>query len=152
MLHCKGCCNPAYQLLEPRNILGLDEIISIIKESKEKYGIEGVTYSGGEPTLQQNLPILTSEIHKLGLGVISFTGRKYEDVSDILDGCDVVLDGPYIEEQREQERKVLGSTNQRIIILSDRYPDCEDWFFNNESKEVEINVGDYIVANGDAIL
>lgn len=152
MLHCKGCCNPAYQLLEPRNILSIDELISIIKESRDKYGIEGVTYSGGEPTLQQNLPILTEKIHEIGLGVISFTGRNYEDVSDILAGCDVVLDGPYIETQREQERKVLGSKNQRIIILSDRYPDCENWFFNNESKEVEINVGDYIVANGDAIL
>lgn len=151
MLHCKGCCNPAYQPLKPRNIISLENLLKIIKDSKEKYGIEGVTYSGGEPTLQQNLQILTKEIHKLGLGVISFTGRKYEEVSDVLDGCDVVLDGPYIEEQREQVRKVLGSTNQRIIILSDRYPNCEEWFFNNSSKEVEINVGDYITANGDAV-
>lgn len=151
MLHCKGCCNPAYQPLEPRNIISLENLLKIIKDSKEKYGIEGVTYSGGEPTLQQYLPVLTNEIHKLGLGVISFTGRKYEDVKDLLDGCDVVLDGPYIEEQREQTRKVLGSTNQRIIILSDRYLNCEEWF-NNAIKEVEINVNDYIIANGDAIL
>ena len=126
MLHCKGCCNPAYQPLEPRNIISLENLLKIIQDSKE--------------------------IHKLGLGVISFTGRKYEDVSDVLDGCDVVLDGPYIEEKKEQVRKVLGSTNQRIIILSDRYPNCEEWFFNNASKEVEINVGEYIIANGDAIL
>ena len=151
MLHCKGCCNPAYQPLEPRNIISLEKLLKIIKDSKEKYGIEGVTYSGGEPTLQQNLQILTKEIHNLGLGVISFTGRKYEDVSNVLDGCDVVLDGPYIEEQKEQVRKVLGSTNQRIIILSDRYPNCEEWFFDNASKEVEINVGDYIIANGDVV-
>ena len=150
-LHCKGCCNPTYQPLEPRNIISLENLLKIIKDSREKYGIEGVTYSGGEPTLQQNLPVLTKEIHKLGLGVISFTGRKYEEVSDALDGCDVVLDGPYIEEQKENTRKVLGSTNQRIIILSDRYPDCEEWFFNNASKEVEINVGDYIIANGDVV-
>ena len=95
---------------------------------------------------------MTKEIHKLGLGVISFTGRKYEEVSDALDGCDVVLDGPYIEEQREQVRKLLGSTNQRIVIVSDRYHNCEEWFFYNTSKEVEINVGDYIIANGDAVL
>ena len=152
MLHCKGCCNPAYQPLEPRNIISLENLLKIIKDSKEKYGIEGVTYSGGEPTLQQNLPVLTKEIHKLGLGVISFTGRKYEEISDILEGCDVVLDGPYIEEQKENTRKVLGSTNQRIIILSDRYHNCEEWFFNGASKEVEINVGEYIIANGDAVL
>ena len=152
MLHCKGCCNPTYQPLEPRNIISLENLLKIINDSKEKYGIEGVTYFGGEPTLQQNLPVLTKEIHKLGLGVISFTGRKYEEVSDALDGCDVVLDGPYIEEQREQVRKLLGSTNQRIVILSDRYHNCEEWFFYNTSKEVEINVGDYIIANGDAVL
>ena len=151
-LHCIGCCNPEYQALEPRNILSLDELIRIIAESKEKYGIEGVTYSGGEPTLQQFLPVLTKEIHNLGLGVISFTGRKYEEVSNILAGCDVVLDGPYIETQKEQERKILGSTNQRIIILSDRYPHCEDWFFHKVSKEVEINIGDFIVVSGDAVL
>lgn len=151
-LHCKGCCNPEYQFLEPRNILRLEDLIQIIMKSKEKYGIEGVTYSGGEPTIQLNLPMLTQEIQNLGLGVISFTGRKYEDVSDILAGCDVVLDGPYIETRREETRRILGSTNQRIHILSNRYPDCIEWFFNNESKEVEINVSDIIVANGDAVL
>lgn len=151
-LHCQGCCNPAYQPLEPHNIISLEELINIIKESKDRFGIEGVTYSGGEPTLQQNLPTLTKEIHKLGLGVISFTGKRYEEVSSILDGCDVVLDGPYIESLKEEKRKVLGSSNQRIIILSNRYPNCEEWFFDNASKDVEINVGDYIVANGDPIL
>ena len=57
-----------------------------------------------------------------------------------------------VEEQKEETRKVLGSTNQRIIILTDRYPNCEEWFFDSTSKEVEVNVGDYIVANGDAVL
>lgn len=151
-LKCKGCCNPDFQSLEARNILSLEELIYIIKNAKEKYGIEGVTYSGGEPTLQQNLPTLTEEIHKLGLGVISFTGRIYEDVTDILKGCDVVLDGPYQENNKETTRKVLGSTNQRVIILTDRYPNCEEWFFDHTSKEVEINVCDYIIANGDAVL
>ncbi len=151
-IRCKGCCNPDYQPLKPRNILSLEDLIKIIKVSQLNYNIEGVTYSGGEPTLQQNLPLLTAAIHKLGLGVISFTGKKYEDVSDILAGCDVVLDGKYIDSKRENKRKILGSINQRIIVLSDRYPNCEDWFFNNESKTVEINVSDYIFANGDAVL
>lgn len=151
-LHCHGCCNPDYQVLEPRNILTIDELLSIIKQAKEKYGIEGVTYSGGEPTLQQNLPALTKAIHELGLGVISFTGRKYEEVADVLLGCDVVLDGAYIESMKETKRKILGSSNQRIIKLSNRYSDCEKWFFDNASKKVEINVSDFIIANGDAVL
>lgn len=151
-LHCKGCCNPDYQALEPRNILTLDELMKIIIDSKEKYGIDGITYSGGEPTLQKNLKQLTDEIHKIGLGVISFTGRRYEEVQSTLGNCDVVLDGAFIEEQKEARRKVLGSTNQRVIVLTNRYPDCEKWFFDNGSKTVEINITDKIIANGDAVL
>lgn len=151
-IHCKGCCNPDYQSLVPKNILSLVEIISIITEAKEKFGIEGVTYCGGEPTLQQNLPQLTEEIHKLGLGVISFTGRNYEEVKDVLHGCDAVLDGAYEADNKETRRRILGSTNQRIICLTDRYKDCiEDWFLCNASKSIEVNIGNVIVINGDAI-
>ena len=149
---CKGCCNPDYQPLVPKNILSLDEFIAIIKETKEKFGIEGVTYSGGEPTLQQGLPQLTEEIHKLGLGVISFTGRVYEDVEELLCGCDAVLDGAYEADKQETKRRILGSANQRILCLTDRYKNCiEDWFSLYENKSVEVNVGTTIVANGDKI-
>lgn len=150
-IHCKGCCNPDYQALVPKRILALDELINIIKDAKEKYGIEGVTYTGGEPTLQQNLPMLTEAIHELGLGVISFTGHSYEEVKSELMGCDMVLDGAYIESQKETERSILGSTNKRIICLTDRYRDDVKWFFNSDEKMVEVNMGEKIVINGDAI-
>lgn len=151
-IHCKGCCNPDYQPIEPKNILSLDELVSIIKEAKEKFGIEGVTYSGGEPTLQQCLSQLTEEIHKIGLGVMSFTGRNYEEVKGVLCGCDAVLDGAYEAEEKETKRRILGSANQRIICLSDRYKDCiEDWFLQNENKSVEVNISSAIVVNGDMI-
>lgn len=151
-IHCKGCCNPDYQPFIPKNILSLDELIAIIKDAKEKFNIEGVTYSGGEPTLQQGLTQLTEAIRNLGLGIISFTGRTYEEVKDLLSGCDVVLDGSFMAEAPETKRRILGSVNQRIICLNDRYKDCiEAWFSQNESKSVEVNVGSVIVANGDKI-
>lgn len=151
-IHCKGCCNPDYQPLVPKNILSLDELISIIAVAKEKFDIEGVTYAGGEPTLQQGLPQLTEEINKLGLGVISFTGRFYGEVKDILFGCDAVIDGAYEVDQSETRRRIIGSTNQRIICLTDRYKDCiEDWFLQNGNKSVEMNVSSVIVVNGDKI-
>ncbi len=150
-IHCKGCCNPQYQALEIKNLMSLEEIIRIIQDSKEKYDIEGVTYSGGEPTLQQNLPELTRAIQALGLGVISFTGYHYEDVADALYGCDMVLDGEYDERKPETNRKILGSTNQRILCLTDRYRSYEDWFFMSDGKTVEVNVSANIFANGDKI-
>lgn len=151
-IHCKGCCNPDYQPLVPKNILSLDELIAIIKDAKEKFDIEGVTYSGGEPTIQQGLTQLTVAIHKLGLGIISFTGRTYEEVKDLLSGCDAVLDGSFIAEALETKRRILGSVNQRIICLTDRYKGCiDDWFLQSANKSVEVNVGSAIVVNGDKI-
>lgn len=149
---CEGCCNLEYQPLVPKNIFSLNELIAIIAEAKDKFGIEGVTYSGGEPTLQQGLPELTEEIHKLGLGVISFTGRKYEAVKDILCGCDTVLDGEFIDEQPDNNRRILGSVNQRIICLTDRYRNSvDDWFHKTECLTAEVNIGNRISINGDKI-
>lgn len=148
---CRGCCNPDYQPIVPKHILTLDELIEIISQSQEEYEIEGVTYSGGEPTLQQNLPLLTQKIKELGLGVISFTGRKYEDVASILSGCDLVLDGAYEHGCPEKERRLLGSANQRILLLTDRYKNAVDWFKSTGVKAVEVHVGNTILANGDAI-
>lgn len=148
---CKNCCNPDYQSFEPRNILTIDELIKIIIDAKEKFNIEGVTYSGGEPTLQIFLPILTKRIKELGLGVISFTGFLYEKVKKQLEGCDIVIDGAYNDNLREKKRKLVGSTNQRIILLTDRYKDNTDWYYHNGIKEVEINISDEIFINGSKI-
>ena len=150
-IHCKGCCNPDYQAFTVRNLMTLDELITVIKDAKDKHGIEGVTYSGGEPTLQQNLPELTGAIQALELGVISFTGHLYEQVREQLEGCDMVLDGAFDESKLETKRKLLGSTNQRVLCITDRYKSCADWFLSPTTKSIEINVGSTIFANGDKI-
>ena len=148
---CRGCCNPDYQPIVPKHILALDELIEIISQAQKEFGIEGVTYLGGEPTLQQRLPQLTQKIKELGLGIMSFTGRKYEDVADILRGSDLVLDGAYKQDNPEKERRLLGSANQRILLLTDRYKDAVDWFKSTGVKAVEVHVGNTILANGDVI-
>lgn len=126
----------------------LEELVHVISDAKEKYAIEGVTYSGGEPTMQQNLPELTAAIQNMGLGVIAFTGHLYEDVANVLFfGCDMVLDGAYQMENPEHSRRLLGSTNQRILCLTDRYRDQLSWF--DVERSVEWNVNDALFANGD---
>lgn len=150
-LHCEGCCNPDFQPLIPKHLLSLDKLLEIILDAKKQFGIEGVTYSGGEPTLQQNLPLLTEKIKAFGLGVISFTGRLYEEVKDILCGCDVVLDGAYQKEKSENNRRLLGSENQRILCLTDRYRDCIDKWFAYPNSINEVNIDKKLIINGDKI-
>lgn len=126
----------------------LEELVHVISDAKEKYAIEGVTYSGGEPTMQQNLPELTAAIQNMGLGVIAFTGHLYEDVANVLFfGCDMVLDGAYQMENPEHSRRLLGSTNQRILCLTDRYRNRLSWF--DGERSVEWNVNDALFVNGD---
>lgn len=129
----------------------LEELVDIVRNAAEDFGIEGVTYSGGEPTCQQSLSLLTAEMKKLGLGVVSFTGRNYESVKDILTGCDIVLDGEYRLDEPEYKRRLLGSNNQRILCLTDRYKDCASWFDIKNGKSVEVNLAEKIVFNGDKI-
>lgn len=151
-IHCPECCNASYQPLIPRNLMDIEELIDVIIEAKKRFDIEGVTYSGGEPTLQKGLPELTRRIKELRLGVISFTGHLYEEVKDVLEGCDAVIDGPFISSLLDEERRILGSSNQRIICLTDRYKGViEEWFASFDSKAVEINIGDNILMSGDKI-
>jgi hypothetical protein len=56
-----------------------------------------------------------------------------------------------VEAKLETKRKILGSTNQRILCLTDRYKNCVDWFLTPSTKSIEINVGSTIFANGDKI-
>ena len=147
--HCPYCHNANLATTIETAGWALNEIVDYLVEAKSL--ITAVCISGGEPTLQQNLPKLTKAIHELGLGVISFTGHLYEQVQEQLFGCDMVLDGAFDETKLETERKILGSMNQRILCLTDRYKDCVDWFLSPTTKSIEINVGSTIFANGDKI-
>lgn len=149
---CTGCCNQEFIPLQPRHMLYLESLVEIIVDAHNHFGIEGVTYLGGEPTLQRSLPELTATIQKLGLGVITFTGRNYEDVGELLAGVDLVIDGPYVQNFPDKARRIIGSTNQRIIHLTERYKEQEKWFYDRLEQKGEFNISsDGIVFNGETL-
>ena len=65
---------------------------------------------------------------KKDMGVIVYTGYIYEDLeknSDakmLLSKIDLLIDGPYIR-HLDDGKSLRGSSNQRIIPLTDRYKD-----------------------------
>lgn len=151
-MFCKGCCNPEFQSLEVRHLLSLDKLCEIIEDSKNQNGIEGVTYLGGEPTLQINLSSLSKKISEMGLGVILFTGKKIEELKEeMLSFVDLVVDGPY-EEDLDDERNLIGSRNQSLIHITNRYRENEDWFYKPRVKIVEVNVSPTeLIFTGDVV-
>ena len=151
-LNCKGCFNPKLIPLTKANILSLNQVLDIIYDSKQKNNIEGVTFLGGEPTLQQHLNVLCKNIQKKGLGIILFTGKLYEELSkDLIRYIDMIIDGPFILEQLETKRKIIGSTNQNIINISERYDNDISWFYDYYKDNYEINVKNKILINGENI-
>ncbi len=90
--------------------------------------VEGITLLGGEP-FSQTLPLtqLTAKIRQAGKSVMTFTGYTLKQLKSIpnskllLRNTDLLIDGPYINNLPEQKRPCLGSANQKVYFLSNRY-------------------------------
>jgi anaerobic ribonucleoside-triphosphate reductase activating protein len=149
---CAGCCNPELFDLKPAHILTLDELLSIITQAEAEFGIEGVTYLGGEPILQQGLAELSQAIRTAGLGVILFTGRRAEELTDALkNSVDLIVDGGFEQDNLDDKRNLVGSKNQRLIFITERYRKHEQWFYTPRPKQVEINVANDLFITGDKV-
>lgn len=76
-----------------------------------------------------DLSRIAAAARDLGLSVITFTGRVYEDILQegdnqrltLLAYTDLLIDGPYLPEQHDISRPWVGSSNQRYLFLTDRY-------------------------------
>lgn len=150
--NCKGCCNKALQPLKLANIISLEDLLEIIRKSKIENKIEGITLSGGEPLLQTGLVKLLEEVKNLELGIILFTGYQLNEIEDNLKSqCDIIIDGYFDEQKIDNNRALVGSLNQNINYISDRYTNEKDWFYKKKNLIEEINVGNDIIFNGDKI-
>lgn len=116
--HCPGCHNPASWNPQGGEERTLDELMQVIA-----YNEAPVTLSGGDP-LQQ--PDGTRElIHRikqeLGYNIWCFTGYTWEEImkdsklSAVVRELDVLVDGPFIQAQRDISLRFRGSRNQRLI-------------------------------------
>lgn len=156
MRRCPGCCNPHMQPLERKYLVEVDALMDLISEHREKDGIEGVTFIGGEPILQaKGFAELARKCQEQGLSVLLFTGFSYEklreaqnpDVDRLLKYSDILVDGEFVESLYDTTRDWVGSTNQRVIFLSDRYPKGIEYEKGEHSTEIRIST-DEIQING----
>ena len=127
--NCRGCHNPQTHAFDGGRLITVDELFDRYRKNPL---LSGVTFSGGEPFCQpEALARLGQMVRKEGGNVITYTGFIYEDLLDrassdpwvkaLLDVTDLLIDGPYIEEQRSLELPFRGSANQRLIRLTDDF-------------------------------
>jgi len=128
--NCKGCCNPHMQPFVAKHVIDTNDLKALILQSKEKYGIEGVSFIGGEPMLQaEGFADIAKCCHENDLSVLTFTGFLYQELVDmhnphvdaLLAHMDLLVDGPFVESLLDEKRNWIGSTNQKLHFLTDRY-------------------------------
>lgn len=123
--HCPGCHNPQTHPFEGGTWMMQDELLQKIRENPL---LSGVTFSGGEPFCQaQALAQLGQKVHAMEKNVVTYSGYTYEqlqemaktqsEIAALLAETDTLIDGPYIEAERDLELQFRGSRNQRIIHL-----------------------------------
>ena len=135
-LHCPGCHNPESHDRCAGKPFDEDAKKELFDALSKPY-VRGLTLSGGHPLENYNLQdlfVLLVDIKKtfpdkdiwlytgLMLNSSDFMHNNKNLMHDlrtsILQRCDVVIDGPFIQEQRDITLQFRGSTNQRIIDVA----------------------------------
>jgi len=135
--HCKGCFNPETWNFDYGQTFDKIAENEIIEACKKSY-ISGLTILGGEPFEVENQPAIADLIRKFKAvlpekNIWMFTGYIYEKnlrmgqsqylvgITDyILENTDILVDGPFILEERDLNLKFCGSRNQRLLSKDDR--------------------------------
>lgn len=131
--HCKGCFNAEtwdFHYGKPYTEETEDEIIRLLSPDY----IQGLTLLGGEPFEPENQRELIRLLRRVRKELpqkdiwsysgylfdadLAEGGRAHTEVTqEMLSYLDVLVDGPFIEEQKDITLKFRGSRNQRVIKL-----------------------------------
>lgn len=123
--HCKNCQNPI--------TWNKDEGLPFDKEAEEelfealnKPYIAGITFSGGDPLAPYNrdeVMRLSKKVRELcpDKTVWIYTGYLWEEIKDIkgIEDVDVLADGEFVEELKDNNIPWVGSSNQRVINVKE---------------------------------
>lgn len=123
---CEGCHNPEAWSFEGGQELPNDYKGNIIKAISANGVTRNFSVLGGEPLCSENLDLTLSIISAVraaypNIKIFLWTGYCLEDikenpvVKEILEQINVLIDGPFIQEQRDITLKLRGSKNQRIL-------------------------------------
>lgn len=121
--HCPGCHNPQTHNPNGGKWVGVSEVAAEILQDTF---IKNVTFSGGEPFAQaQSFAELAAILKNQNIHLVIYSGYTYEQlleksktdsaVEKLLVAADLLVDGPYREEQKDLALLYRGSANQRII-------------------------------------
>jgi anaerobic ribonucleoside-triphosphate reductase activating protein len=153
-LRCQGCCNPEFLPFTPARTFSPEALVAHCLAEGD--AVEGVSFLGGEPFSQaEGLAAVARGVRAQGRSVMVFTGHTIEHLRGLRDpatdallaATDLLLDGPYLPAQRTTTRRWVGSDNQVLHFLTDRYTPTDPRFRGPNHLELHLRTGE-LVLNG----
>lgn len=130
---CKGCHNPETWSFEGGLEFTSDTLNEIINGLTAQDIQRNLCIMGGEPLCNENAFLTYLVVKEVKekvpeAKIYIWSGYTYEElknkphpkIREILETIDFLIDGPYIEEERDVTLEMRGSRNQRIIDLSEK--------------------------------
>lgn len=125
--HCKGCFNPEtwdFAYGKPFDRQVIEHLLDLLAPDY----IAGLTLLGGDPLERENTQALLPFVKEVRMryphkSIWCFTGDLYEklleraDARELFRYIDVLVDGPFIESQKNIMLRFRGSQNQRILDI-----------------------------------
>lgn len=145
-VRCPGCCNPELFKATGGTAYTVEQLTAAIPDT-----VEGVSLLGGEPTEQPDLAAFCQAVRAKGLTVMLYSGLQREQIERaqpaLLAHVDLLVDGPYDRSQPDDERRWIGSRNQRLHVLSDAYSLADPQFWTADTVEIRLE-GGVVTVNG----
>lgn len=118
---CPGCHNPMTWDIQDGLLFDQPAKEELFAALDKEY-ISGVTFSGGDPLHpdnRQDIGELIGEIRSIfqDKTIWVYTGYAWEDLQELpyLSEIDVLVDGVFMQEQKDNTLMWRGSANQRVI-------------------------------------
>ncbi len=133
--HCKDCFQPHTWDFHYGEVFD-EKIQQEILDSLKPTYVKGLTLLGGEPFEPENQQALVPFVRKVreeypDKDIWAFTGYIYdkdliegghkycEYTDELLSKIDVLVDGPFVAEEKDITLKFRGSRNQRVLDLKE---------------------------------
>ena len=123
---CAGCHNPESHSYGGGKLTTTAKLWGDIQKNPL---LRGITFSGGEPFLwAHELAVIAKKAREKGLDIMTYSGFTYEhllkkaetepSVHELLSQTNYLVDGRYVEAERDLSLRFRGSTNQRILDIT----------------------------------
>lgn len=121
---CWGCHNPETWSEQGGTNVSAEQLYAVIEENPL---CKAVTFSGGEPFAQAGeVAVLARMLKEKGYEVASYSGYTFEQLfegteeqRELLETIDVLIDGPFVQDEKSLNLNFRGSKNQRIINVGE---------------------------------